>query len=479
MSADVIDTTRTTIFLQGNVLVNSQHRALLADFGLSRALDVGPTGFTTGNDARGTVRYSSPEVLLHGTAGQSLSDDIWSWGCLVLEALTDKMPFADIQAEPQLILAVVQGRSPSDVNNLSLHVPRLKDLLVTCWRPQPNQRPTAVDCLRAIEQSLPKLDTDSLAPQRDDIPFQTPQPLGAPEDYNVILERASPTSFQALSSASGITGADNSLGLYTIDPVPGTSRDGSRRNVTGPYFLSISPTPISPTIPDPTVRLSLLSVQRPQTNLPVTASHYKTGDWPIFLPVEPEWDEDGQWYKVCQATIVAAAGLGGSQTTLKHDLPHQSVPELSSAPSVLSASIEPVMQNVNVTHGTGSTSTIATKAARSPALRQGKDDPVGATTVTFDPIAKLQERSSYMSGAAWRRELLMNIATPPSMGGTGHNKRKSGDVTAPERLGRPVPDIKRARGSPTVTKTGATSPAQPTRRSLRKRETSTRTQQTG
>lgn len=58
---------------------------MLADFGLSKTLDTGPTGFTTGNDARGTVRYSSPEILLQGTAAESLSNDIWSWGCLAME----------------------------------------------------------------------------------------------------------------------------------------------------------------------------------------------------------------------------------------------------------------------------------------------------------------------------------------------------------------------------------------------------------
>ncbi|KAG8920411.1 hypothetical protein FRC01_000761 [Tulasnella sp. 417] len=140
--------------LLGNVLVNSERRGLLADFGLSKALDTGPTGFTTGNDARGTVRYSSPEVLLHGTASQSLSDDMWSWGCLVLEALTDKIPFADIQPEPQLILAVVQGQTPGDTNSFSLDAQWLKDLVSGCWLRRPEQRPTAEDCLRALNTSM-------------------------------------------------------------------------------------------------------------------------------------------------------------------------------------------------------------------------------------------------------------------------------------------------------------------------------------
>ncbi|KIO34218.1 hypothetical protein M407DRAFT_17123 [Tulasnella calospora MUT 4182] len=97
----------------GNVLVNLQRRALLSDFGLSKALDTNPTGFTTGNDVRGTVRFSSPEVLLQGAAAQLLANDMWSWGCLVLETMTDKPPFADILPEPQLILALAQGQSPS------------------------------------------------------------------------------------------------------------------------------------------------------------------------------------------------------------------------------------------------------------------------------------------------------------------------------------------------------------------------------
>ncbi|KAG8913773.1 hypothetical protein FRC01_004392, partial [Tulasnella sp. 417] len=113
----------------GNVLVNPQRRALLADFGLSKALDTGPTGFTTGNDVRGTVRFSSPEVMLQDAAAQMLENDIWSWGCLVLEAMTDKAPFADIQAEPYLMLALVQGRSPCVAENLALDLPQFTDLL--------------------------------------------------------------------------------------------------------------------------------------------------------------------------------------------------------------------------------------------------------------------------------------------------------------------------------------------------------------
>ncbi|KAG8911547.1 hypothetical protein FRC01_005650, partial [Tulasnella sp. 417] len=130
----------------GNILVNADRRALLADFGLSKALDTGPTGFTTGNDAKYTVRYASPEIVLEGNTAESLSNDIWSWACLVWEAFTDRIPFAYIEHEPQLILALAQGKSPSEAN-ISLVFPQLKSLLGKCWNREPSFRPTAADCL--------------------------------------------------------------------------------------------------------------------------------------------------------------------------------------------------------------------------------------------------------------------------------------------------------------------------------------------
>lgn len=56
---------------------------MLADFGLSKALDDEPTGPTTSDDLKGTLRYYSPEVM--SGSDRNLASDIWAWGCLVLE----------------------------------------------------------------------------------------------------------------------------------------------------------------------------------------------------------------------------------------------------------------------------------------------------------------------------------------------------------------------------------------------------------
>lgn len=67
---------------QANTLVNECERGMLCDFGLSKALDDTPSGLTT-TKVNFTIRYASPELLLHTT--QSISNDTWAWGCFLLE----------------------------------------------------------------------------------------------------------------------------------------------------------------------------------------------------------------------------------------------------------------------------------------------------------------------------------------------------------------------------------------------------------
>ncbi|KAG8921505.1 hypothetical protein FRC01_000217 [Tulasnella sp. 417] len=186
----------------GNVLVNPHCRAMLADFGLSKNLGTGHTGFTTGNDGRGTVRFSSPEILLEGAAAQSLANDIWSWGCLVLEAMTDEIPFSDIEHEPKLILALGKGETPCEAETLTLQLPQFSNLLVKCWTRQPNQRPKAADCLLAIQSALPTFwpanITQQMAEQRKRKQLATPAEDRNPKQQP--LQRLSPQQTSRLRS---------------------------------------------------------------------------------------------------------------------------------------------------------------------------------------------------------------------------------------------------------------------------------------
>ncbi|KAG8911546.1 hypothetical protein FRC01_005649, partial [Tulasnella sp. 417] len=70
-----------------------------------------------------------------------------------MEALTDNIPFAGIQAEHQVILALVQGKTPGEASDISFFPLQLKNLLTNCWSHQQEERPEAVDCLGIIEST--------------------------------------------------------------------------------------------------------------------------------------------------------------------------------------------------------------------------------------------------------------------------------------------------------------------------------------
>ncbi|KAG8911064.1 hypothetical protein FRC01_005946, partial [Tulasnella sp. 417] len=97
-------------------------------------------------------------------------------------AMTDKVPFARIQLEPQLILALGKGQKPFDLANLEHEIPQFCDLLAKCWSLQPDQRPKAVDCLSFVQSVLLSLPLpqqqppllQSATPSR--VPYTQPDP---------------------------------------------------------------------------------------------------------------------------------------------------------------------------------------------------------------------------------------------------------------------------------------------------------------
>lgn len=138
-----------------NVLVSADRRGMLADFGLSRALEEHSTGLSTSDGLKGTLRYYSPELIREENGGHSLPSDIWAWGCLFFEALADKIPYAEKKSQHSILRALMNNELPGDVESLPIPVPNLKSLLARCWAIQACERPLAVHCLRVIESALP------------------------------------------------------------------------------------------------------------------------------------------------------------------------------------------------------------------------------------------------------------------------------------------------------------------------------------
>ncbi|KAJ1301944.1 hypothetical protein OPQ81_000783 [Rhizoctonia solani] len=154
--------------LQGsNVLIGDGGGALLADFGLAKALeDLTAVPFTQSTGVNGCYRWMAPE--LHEDGGQmTLKSDIYSWAMTALELYSDKVPYSRIKMPGSVVMEVAKGkiperprpganRTPSTGSTTGgrdgIEIPdRLWELFVRCWAKDPVNRPTIQEVIQELE----------------------------------------------------------------------------------------------------------------------------------------------------------------------------------------------------------------------------------------------------------------------------------------------------------------------------------------
>lgn len=129
-----------------NVLISDEGDAKICDFGISKLLMDAPSGLTTTKSANWTLRYSAKELLCEGKNTEM--SDVHAFGMFILEVMTNKPPFFGISREAMVVMAIMNGRSPSMEDYPELPAAdRLWDLMGECWRQEPSERPTMVDVL--------------------------------------------------------------------------------------------------------------------------------------------------------------------------------------------------------------------------------------------------------------------------------------------------------------------------------------------
>jgi serine/threonine-protein kinase len=123
----------------GNILLNLQGQAKLADFGLSHR--EGSDGLTLAGSFLGTPRYAPPELV----RGESLtsSADVYSLGAVLWECLTGKPAFS--AADPQATLYRIAHETAPLVTELRADaLPLLTEIIRSCMLPIPSERPSAL-----------------------------------------------------------------------------------------------------------------------------------------------------------------------------------------------------------------------------------------------------------------------------------------------------------------------------------------------
>ncbi|KAF8840944.1 WD40 repeat-like protein [Paxillus ammoniavirescens] len=148
-----------------NVLIDGNGRAYISDFGLSIVLTkLGGSTYATSSHAGGTLRWIAPELLdlqvlddegnpLH-VVPKSLSD-VYSFGRIMLQVLTGKIPYHYYISEGKVMSAILQGIIPMRPNP-PLVTDRQWKFMQRCWMPIDvgEPRPSADEIVEFAREEL-------------------------------------------------------------------------------------------------------------------------------------------------------------------------------------------------------------------------------------------------------------------------------------------------------------------------------------
>src|SRR6267143_2456297 len=135
-----------------NVLIHSDGRAMLADFGLARGAGQ-PTHLTTVGLAIGTPGYMAPEQVMGHDVDKRA--DIYAMGVLTFEMLTGRLPFIGSN-RMEVAYATVNSPIPSAVKFNANLPDELDQLLAKVLAKDPAHRPQTVRELLAAMARLPQ-----------------------------------------------------------------------------------------------------------------------------------------------------------------------------------------------------------------------------------------------------------------------------------------------------------------------------------
>jgi serine/threonine protein kinase len=160
-----------------NVVLDRDYHAMWCDFGLA-TLKSHTSSSSTTTTARtaggvqdkviGTTRWLAPELFARASSKPSFASDMWSFGMVLFEIATRKLPFADAISDVQLLKWIEEGTGEHIPDEVIEVCPSLCEVMRGCWCPVAN-RFSAGDVADRMESILNVNATKSLhQPIRDD-----------------------------------------------------------------------------------------------------------------------------------------------------------------------------------------------------------------------------------------------------------------------------------------------------------------------
>ncbi|KAG1818661.1 kinase-like domain-containing protein [Suillus subaureus] len=144
-----------------NILVMENGTACLSDFGLSGVVSEFFGSSTFSSTISGNIRWGAPELFAlpenqDGSTNRPTKEaDIYSFGSIMLQVLSGKVPYYYIKQQMQIIMMVVDGRKPRRPEE-----PKIAEehwsMIERCWS-SCNVRPTIEDILNFVVTQLKRL----------------------------------------------------------------------------------------------------------------------------------------------------------------------------------------------------------------------------------------------------------------------------------------------------------------------------------
>ncbi|BCX05896.1 MAG: hypothetical protein KatS3mg053_3834 [Candidatus Roseilinea sp.] len=188
-----------------NVIVRTDGSALLADFGVAKAMGI--TAYTATMARVGSVFFMSPEQAA-GAFEITPASDVYSLGATAYYALTGRAPFeagSDVAIARQHI-----EQPPRHVSDLRPEVPRaVGDVVMWALQKSPSQRPVSAGAFArsfaaALSAPSPVSSQSRPQPQPQPAPRQAPVAAASPATVDEALEQRGRTPAWLLAGFAGV-----------------------------------------------------------------------------------------------------------------------------------------------------------------------------------------------------------------------------------------------------------------------------------
>ena len=155
-----------------NILISTDGRVKIADFGLARGADMGSTMTAEASVVLGSVSYLSPEQVQRGIS--DTRSDIYSLGILLFELLTGQRPFA-ADSPIQIAYKHVNERVPAPSTLVTTIPSDVDEIVAKATEPNPDKRYRDAGEFQLALQSL----AQKLDPARRQLSLELDIPVNA------------------------------------------------------------------------------------------------------------------------------------------------------------------------------------------------------------------------------------------------------------------------------------------------------------